>query len=595
MAQFQDERTITEKSSDPLKLQHGEREEWQQKQQAWPKTSAPAFQTKETHVADDQRHDEHEHQVPQPYKKSMLRRVKDGDKTLIQKHGFGHGHDHREEEDHHQFEEEEGHDHSEQEEIEDTEGEMKEKAEDLNSNFSNRSSDAGSALSPGLDASSTRNLSNDAKAARDREVTNTGIQWSPCDPNVDAAGFEPRASSDRPPSPVDLARGQQELPTTPGQLSAGVTPTFQSAEATSAPPPEDDVQSDSHSDRYIAHQVHDIGTIDIAILATHPVQSEFSQELPNLIPYNRRKEVPENELYGKNEPEKIHYSDPFARARKDPEGMMTPIIEETAVETVPIQQAAEDRWFDADDVVAGAPTVKDRNPSLSHLGSEKFGTTEPISDELEYADQNKLGGKEIKRDADISDESQDLRVLQEVSSEKFNENTGRSAALEAATSIEGSKNTTAMDLVGTCLHASEKETERKDEEGVGDDESHMEKINGTTATENSANVASKRGNDEHQSMDEAPSEEDNYENSEEGKSYGDQIYDIDSTEKNEISSKLGYGEHQEPEQEETEKRTERPSADDQEGAHKESGKSLTDTPFCSRKRSFIQSCGVRES
>jgi hypothetical protein len=331
----------------------------------------------------------------------------------------------------------------------------------------------------------------------------------------------------------------------------------------------------------MAHQAHDLGTFDTADLATHPVQSEFSQELPNLVPYNRRNEALENEVYDK---EKIDYSDPFPRSPRDPEGMMKPITEEPAVETVPVQQAAEDRWFDADDVVAGAPTVKNQNPSLSHLGSEKFGTTEPISDKIEYADQDKLGDKEIKRHTGVSDESPELGAPQEASSEKFNENVGRSAALESATSIEGSKDTATMDLGGTSLRDSEKEKERKYEEGVGDDESHMEKINGITATENSANVATKRGNDEHQSMDEAPyepnrmAEEDNYENSEEGKSYGDKIHDIDSTEKKEISSKPGYGEHQEPEQEETEKRTERPSAGAEEGAHEESGKSLTDTP-----------------
>jgi hypothetical protein len=290
----------------------------------------------------------------------------------------------------------------------------------------------------------------------------------------------------------------------------------------------------------MAHQAQDLGTFDTADLATHPVQSEFSQELPNSIPYNRRKEAPENELYGKDESEKIEYSDPFVRSPRDPEGMMKSITEETAGETVPIQPAAEDRWFNADNVVAGAPTVKDQNPSPSHLGSEKFGTTEPISDEIEYADQDKLGDKEIKRHAGVSDESPELGAQQEASSEKFNENVGRSAALESATSVEGSKDTATMDLGGTNLHDSEKEKESKYEEGIGDDESHMEKINGMTSTENSANVASKRGNDGHQSMDEAPyepnrmAEEDNYENSEEGKSYGDKIYDIDSTEKDEI-------------------------------------------------------------
>jgi len=492
MAQFQEERTITEKSSDPLKLQHGDREESQQQQpqQTSPKPSAPAFQTKETQVADDQRHDDYEQEVDQPKEKSMLQRVKDAAKTLIQKHGYGLGNDHGEEED----------DQFEQEEKEDTEGEKKEKAEDLNSNFSNRSLDAGSAVSPGLDASSIGNFSNDAKAAKDREVTNTGIQWTPRDTDVVAAGFEPR----RPPSPVEITRGQQELPTTPGQSSASVTPTLQSTEATNTPPPEDSVQSDSHSDRYMAHQVHDIGTIDTDDLATHPVQNEFSQELPNSVPYNRRNEALENEVYDK---EKIDYSDPFPRSPRHPEGMMKPITEEPAVETVPIQPAAEDRWFDADDVIAGAPTVKDQNPSLSHLGSEKFGTTEPISDKIEYAEQDKLEGKEIKRHAGVSDESPDLGAPQEAISEKFNENVGRSAALEAATSIEGSKDTATMDLGGTSLHDSEKEKERNYEEGVGDDESHMEKINGMTATENSANVASKRGNDEHQSIDKAPYEQ----------------------------------------------------------------------------------------
>eukprot|EP00253_Pinus_taeda_P011520 PITA_11520 len=236
-----------------------------------------------------------------------------------------------------------------------------------------------------------------------------------------------------------------------------------------------------------------------------PVEMRGQQEVPTT-PVNRRNEALENEYYGKDKAEKSDYNDAFPRAPKDPEGMMKSINEESAVETVQNREAAKDRWYDADDTVAGAPTVKDQNPNLSHLG-----TTEPISDKLEDADQDKLGDKEIR-------------------------------ALE-------------------------------------DEESYKEKIHDTTSTEYGTNVASKRGNDEQQSIHEPPYEPDrmakkeNYENSEEGKSYrdqlydkdpteegksyGDQIYDIDPTEKIEPSSKFGHGEHQEPGQEETEKRTER--------------------------------------
>eukprot|EP00253_Pinus_taeda_P007911 PITA_07911 len=269
-----------------------------------------------------------------------------------------------------------------------------------------------------------------------------------------------------------------------------------------------------------------------------PVETRGQQEVPTTPAIvNRRNEALENEYYGKDKAEKSDYSDAFPRAPKDPEGMMKSINEESAVETVQNQEAAKDRWYDADDTVAGAPTVKDQNPNLSHPG-----TTEPISDELEDADQDKLGDKEIRGPAGLSDEPQASKALQEASSEEFNENAGRSTALE-------------------------------------DDESYKEKIHDTTSREYGTNVASKRGNDEQQSIHEPPyepdrmAEKENYENSEEGKSYGDQIYDkdpteegksygdqiydIDPTEKIEPSSKFGHGEHQEPGQEETEKRTER--------------------------------------
>lgn len=665
MAQFQDE-----KSSDPMKITHGEREESKQ-QQAWPTPSAPAFLTKPTQGTDDQHLDKQEHEVTTPHKKSMLQKVKDRAKTFIQKHGHGHGDDHREEEEQHQSEEEaeEDHNHSEQEEKEDKEGKKKEKVEDLNPNFDTTSSDAGSAVSPGseasstrnlsnnsqaardreltntgiqdpnvlatsfepraatdrppyspvktgreqqelptapadtgsavspgLEASSTRNLSNDSEAASDREVTNTGIQWTPRDPNTVSGSFEPRAASDRPPSPVETARGQQELPTAPDQSSAAITPILQSTEgAGNTARSSEDVQSNGYSNKYMAHQVDDIGGTNTAVSTTdvpasiNPVQSEFSQELPSLVSHNRGEEAPENELYGKDEPEKIDDSEPFARVPRDPEGMMKPAItEEPAKETAPIQQAAEDRWFDADNVVAGTPTVKDQNPSPRYLGSKEFGTTEPISDELEYANQDKVGDTEIKGHAGVSDESQDLKV-EEASSEERNENAGRSAAYP----VEGSKDTTAlMDLgAGTGLHANEKEKERKDEEAAGLDESYMEKNNAMTSasTEENASVASKLGNDENQSVEEATyepdrmqAEEDNDRNSEKAKGYGDKINEKDSTEKKEIPSKLEYGEHQEPEQEEYgeyqepeqeegERRTERPSADDEKGAHEESG------------------------
>lgn len=579
MAQFSDERTTrTGNSSDPLKIEHGGREEPQN--QAWPTPSTPTFQTKETQVADDQ-----EQEVQQPQKKSMLQKVKERAKTYIHKHGYGHiPNDNKEEDDQHQSgEEEEGHDQFEHQEKEDTQSEKKEKAEDLNSNPRNGSSDVGSAVAPRSDASSTRNLSTESEATRDREVTNTGIPWKPRDPNVVSEGFEPRAASDRPASPIETMRGdsgEQELPTSPDQPSVGISPTLRSRSAVITPTLQ---STEATSTPLEAQQVHDIGTTDTADLATHPVQGQFSQELPNVVPYNRRKEAPEVEFYGKDEPEKIDYNDPFPRSPRDPEVMMKSITEEPTAETLPIQQVPEDRWFDADDVVAGGPAVKDQNPSLSHVGSEKFGTAEPISDEPEYTDQDKLGGTGIKMQDDVSDESRDLKA-QEANSEEFTENTGRPAALETATSIEGSKDKPTTDLDGIGLDENEKEEESKDEERAGNDESHMEKLSGMTSTENNANVASKDGNDEHRAVDEAPSnpdriaEEENQENREKRTSYGNPVYDIDSTEKNDISSKLGYGEDQEREQEETEKRTEKLSADEEKGAHEESGKSLTDTP-----------------
>jgi len=108
----------------------GEREESQQQQQQRP--LAPSFQTEPTQVAPDdlnnQRRDELE--VSQPQKESILQKVKETAKTLLQI-----GNDHGEKEDHQQFEDEKDHDHSRQEVKEDTEGLKKETAQDLNSNF----------------------------------------------------------------------------------------------------------------------------------------------------------------------------------------------------------------------------------------------------------------------------------------------------------------------------------------------------------------------------------------------------------------------------------------------------------------------------
>eukprot|EP00253_Pinus_taeda_P006044 PITA_06044 len=508
MAQFPDERT-----SEPLKLQHGEREESQKQQDAWPKPSAPVSQTKETQVADEEENDV----SPSP-KKSMLRRVKDRAKTYMHKHGYGHSKEQGEEEDHDELEEEDG--------KENTEGEKKEKAEDLNSNFSSRSSDAGSAVSPALDASSAP-----VETRRQQEVP-TADAVSAVSPALDASS-----------APVETRR-QQEVPT--ADAVSAVSPAL---DASSAP-----VETRRQQEVPTA----DAGSAVSPALdaSSAPVETRGQQEVPTT-PVNRRNEALENEYYGKDKAEKSDYSDAFPRAPKDPEGMMKSINEESAVETVQNQEAAKDRWYDADDTVAGAPTVKDQNPNLSHPG-----TTEPISDELEDADQDKLGDKEIRGPAGLSDEPQASKALQEASSEEFNENAGRSTALE-------------------------------------DDESYKEKIHDTTSTEYGTNVASKRGNDEQQSIHEPPyepdrmAEKENYENSEEGKSYGDQIYDkdpteegksygdqiydIDPTEKIEPSSKFGHGEHQEPGQEETEKRTEPDRmAEEENYENSEKGKSYGD-------------------
>jgi len=331
-------------------------------------------------------------------------------------------------------------------------------------------------------------------------------------------------------------RGQQEVPPTPADAGSAVSPALDASSA--------------------------------------PVEKRGQPQVPTTpAVVNRRNEALENEYYGKDKAEKSDYSDAFARAPKDPEEMMKSIKEESAMEAVQHQEASKDRWYDADDTVAGTPTVKDENPRLSHPGSEKSGTTEPISDELEDADQDKLGDKEIKGPAGLSDEPQASKVLQEASSEEFNEKPGRSTALEDATYIEGSKDTTAMNLGVTG----------QDEEGGGDDESYKEKIHDKTSTEYGTNFASKRGNDEQQSIHEPPyepdrmAEKENYENSEEGKSYGDQIYDKDPTEKIEPSSKFGLGEHQEPGQGETEKRTEPDRmAEEENYENSEKGKSYGD-------------------
>ena len=48
-----------------------------------------------------------------------------------------------------------------------------------------------------------------------------------------------------------------------------------------------------------------------------------------------------------------------------------------------------------------------------------------------------------------------------------------------------------MDMGGIVIHENEKEEERRDEEGVGDDEISMGNLNGMTIIKNKMNVASK--------------------------------------------------------------------------------------------------------
>lgn len=592
MAQFADMR-ISEKSSDPVKITHGERDELQQQQMPWPRPSAPAtIHTTATQVSDDQHHGEDE--GDHPHKKSVLQKVKDKAKKLIKKKkpGHGHGDDHREEEDHHHFEEEE----EGEEEDDDTEWEEEGKTSDLNPpDFHSRPLGDASAVSPGLDTFSARSLLKDSELARDPEAPKSRVQWTSLDPSVVATGHEARASS-----PAETARRQQEVPAAPGYSSAGIAPILQSREATyssTTRDPDYDVQrSDASPDNHMARRVHDIGTTHTAApdstLHVPAIKTQLPQQLPN---YNRRKEVPENVVHWQDEPERIEYSDPFAKSPTLPEEIMKPdVTEEPAMEKL-VQRAGEVCGFDtnkgdiASDVGAGAPSVKDQKASATHGDWEESGPTESISDELKSS-ENKLGGKEINRHSTVSDEPQDVKV-QDASSVECNENAGRSATFETVTSVvgtavgaaQGLKDRIAMGLGSTGPHGDENNKEREDEEGVKHDKSYTEKIYGMTSTAKNA-IASKLGYVEHhEPVDGAPNEpnrsapeENNYESSEEGKSYKDKIYNTASATKNVISSKLGYDEHKVPVQEEAEKKTDQPLADHDEGAHDEGGKSFTD-------------------
>lgn len=580
MAQFAEMR-ISEKSSQPVKTMNGERDELEQ--QPWPRPSAPAMIHTTTEISDDHRHgeDEDDH----PHKKSVLQKVKDKAKKLIKKKkkpSHGHGDDHREE-DHHHFDEKEEEDTEEEEEEE--EGE----AGHLNPpDFHSRPLVDASAVSPGLNAFSARTLLNGCELARDPEAPKTGVQWTSRDPNVVAGA----ASDHRAPSLAETTRRQQEVPAAPGQSSAGITPILLSPEATyisTARDPDYNVQrSDGYSEKDMAHQVQDIGTTHRAALDSTVLVPAIPTEFDALPNYNRRKGDQENVLHGQDETEGNEYSDPYAES---PAGIMKPaIIEEPAMEIL-IQRAGEVCGFDtkkgdiAADVGSGDLTVKDQMQSPTHGDWEESGSTEPISNEFKNAEDN-LGGREIKRHSNVSDESQDLRA-HDARSEESNENAGRSAALDSTTSVvgtaigvaQGLKDRIAMGLGGTGPHANENDKERVNEEGAGHDRSYTEKIYGVTSTAKNA-IVSNLGYGE--PVDEVPNkpkktlEEDNYENNEGGKSYTDKIYDTASAAKNMISSKLGYGEHQVPVQEEAEKKTDWPSADHDEGVHEEGGKNFAD-------------------
>lgn len=587
MAQFTEMR-ISEKTANPVKTIHGERDELEQ--QPWPRPLAPAtIHTTATEMSDDQHHGENEDD--HPHKKSMLQKVKEKAKKLIKKKkkkkqpADGHGDEHREEEEHHHFDDDED---EEEGEEEDTEEEEEEKARDLNpSDFYSRPLANPSPVSPELNAFSARTLLNGTQLARDPEAPEapkTEVQCTSRDPNM-LAGV---ASDHRATSPAEMARRQQDVPAAPGQSSAGITPILQSKEAVygiTARNPDYDAQK---SDGYMTqHQVQDIGNTGTAT-PDLTLQTRVDA-LPN---YSRRKEAQENVLDEQDETERIDYSFTFAKSPPLPAGVMKPAINEEPVMEKLIQQAGEVCGFDsskgdmAADVGSGDSTVKDQSPSATHGDTEESG-----SNEFKYA-ENKLEGTDINRHSNVSDEPQDLRAGDD-RSENFNENTGRSATLEAATSVvetaigvaQGLKDRIAMGLGGTLSDspANANDKEREDEEGAGHDRSYTEKIYGVTSTAKNA-IASKLGYGEHhESADEVPikpiqtsAEEDNYENNGGGKSYRDKIYDTASAAKNVISSKLGYGEHQLPVQEDAEKKTDGLSADHDEGAQEERGKNLTD-------------------
>jgi len=584
MAQFTEMR-ISEKTANPVKTIHGERDELEQ--QPWPRPLAPAtIHTTATEMSDDQHHGENADD--HPHKKSVLQKVKEKAKNLIKKKkkkqpAVDHGDEHREEEEHHHSDDDE----DEEGEEEDTEEEEEEKARDLNpSDFYSRPLANPSPVSPELNAFSARTLLNGTELAKDPEAPEapkTEVQWTSRDPNM-LAGV---ASDHRARSPAETARRQQDVPAAPGQSSAGIAPILQSKEAAysiTARNPDYDLQK---SDGYMTHQVQDIGTTGTAT-PDLTLQTEFDA-LPN---YSRRKEAQENVLDEQDETERIEDSFTFAKSPPLPAGVMKPaIIEEPAMEKL-IQRAGEVCGFDsskadmAADVGSGDSTVKDQSPSATHGDTEESG-----SNEFKYA-ENKLEGTDINRHSNVSDEPQDFRAG-DARSENFNENIVRSAALEAATSVvgtaigvaQGLKDRIAMGLGGTVSDspANENDKEREDEEGAGHDRSYTEKIYGVTSTAKNA-IASKLGYGEHhEPADEVPNkpiqtlaEEDIYENNGGGKSYRDKIYDTASAAKNVISSKLGYGEHQVTVQENAEKKTDGLSADHDDGVQEKGEKSLTD-------------------
>eukprot|EP01018_Ginkgo_biloba_P033456 Gb_39325 [translate_table: standard] len=227
MAQLQ-RRQADEDSLDAMKVTPG----GLLQQSEWPTPTQPTtMSTAENQPHHDHHHTSHDDQDHHE-KKSVVKKVRDKARKLkaaLTKKKHGHDHDRG-------MHDQAGH--VQEEDEDEDEEEEEEEEEEINPNLHGRSAesveDVRKALS-GLDTGGKGDILSKERIelVKDPEApnSNTGAIWTPQGSNLGTGNYDPRAAAYAVPSQEETARRQQELPSVPGQQSAGVTPYLQSSNA----------------------------------------------------------------------------------------------------------------------------------------------------------------------------------------------------------------------------------------------------------------------------------------------------------------------------------------------------------------------------